>query len=61
MSQENEHLVGVERVDEPEAEEVVDGELVDGGIVDGEAVDAENAEPPVQGDDSADEAGTTEE
>jgi len=56
LSQENEHLVGVERVDEPENEEVVDGELIDGEVVDAEVVDA-----PVQGDDSADEAGTTEE
>ncbi len=61
LSQENEHLVGVERVDEPEAEEPIEGELVEGEVIDGEVVDAEGSEAPVQGDDSADEAGATEE
>jgi len=56
LSQENEQLVGVERIDEPENEEIIDGELVDGDVVDAEIV-----ETPVQGDDSADEAGATEE
>ena len=40
LSQEDEHLVGLERVDEPEQ---IEGELIDGEIVDGEAIDGDEA------------------
>ena len=41
LSQENEHLVGLERIDEPAAEELTEEVSVDGGVVDGDVVDAE--------------------